>query len=500
MSKLQDALRRYWPLPAVLALHCWLQYAHLQLDFWNDELYTLRHFILVPLSNTASHYPVPNNHILFSLLANLWAKLLGIHTMQDAIRHIVALRLLPLFFSGLCLVFVFLAARKLASSSAAMLAALLLVTTIPFYNFSAQMRGYSLSMCFAAAIAYVVISAWRKATPRAILRLFLLSLLCLYTLPTNLYFLLTLLGIIPAAAVLLRQGREDVAAPRAAMRMSLAIGAGILAAGLLYLPLYPQMAGWLKSSEGSAAGAFPSTLHAMPIVAYHFLSARYLLAFPLVFFFWKERRLRFAWIWLMAALFLLPFLLTDLRPTEPPHRVFLTVLPLLCLGLGIALERAISLLKKGRARILALVAIVGYCIGVMAFQIRHTKQVALADITKGNRRLDLYYQYCLQSFQPKEDAATYLRHFADPKIPLLDACATENDLRKYIELQGRTELFTDSISLQQAIKLYPVVDVCTELPQRLQDSLRNGAEMLSFQPLLQGVHRIQIVRISRATH
>ena len=43
-------------------------YHHLNNEMWNDEIYTLLHFVLVPLQTTLFDYHVPNNHIFFSLL------------------------------------------------------------------------------------------------------------------------------------------------------------------------------------------------------------------------------------------------------------------------------------------------------------------------------------------------------------------------------------------------------------------------------------------------
>ncbi|MFK7775093.1 MAG: hypothetical protein AB8F94_23330 [Saprospiraceae bacterium] len=49
-----------------------IQKDHLNLDFWNDEIYTLKHFIFAPIATTLSDYHVPNNHIFFNLINNIY--------------------------------------------------------------------------------------------------------------------------------------------------------------------------------------------------------------------------------------------------------------------------------------------------------------------------------------------------------------------------------------------------------------------------------------------
>ena len=48
----------------------WIQKDHINLDFWNDEIYTLKHFVFAPITTTLSDYHVPNNHIFFNRIKN----------------------------------------------------------------------------------------------------------------------------------------------------------------------------------------------------------------------------------------------------------------------------------------------------------------------------------------------------------------------------------------------------------------------------------------------
>ncbi|MBS1616745.1 MAG: hypothetical protein JST06_11585 [Bacteroidetes bacterium] len=496
MSKPRQALLSTWPLAALLLLHTLVQLAHLRLDFWNDELYTIQHFVFLPVDKIVADYHVPNNHILFSLLAHGWAKLAGINSVQAAISNIVWLRLLPFFCSCLCLCFVFLAARKIATGWVAPLAVLLLETSIPFFNFAAQMRGYSLSMCLAAALGYTVVLAFEKEGWARLLSIFLLSIGCVYTLPTNVFFLVASALAILGLALLSRKKNAASLRMLRAWTIVWTMATGGIVGAALYLPLLPQMQTW-QAAATKALPALGNTRAALPVVAYHFLSARYLILLPALRFIWTGKHLRLPWLWAMTLLLVLPFLLADIRTGAAPHRVFLTSLPWLCFGLAWAINRGITDWPNERLRGIKIIVWCLYCLVVFGFQVRRTNAIALRDIQQGIRRLDLYYQYNLHDFYPQADAQEYATRYARPETPVFDAATTENDLAKYLVLGGTPVMNSDSLSLDAALRQYDTLDVMTELPSRLHDSLRQAVLLWDFRPLLPGIHRIQIVRLSK---
>ncbi|HFB99307.1 MAG TPA: hypothetical protein ENJ53_00745, partial [Phaeodactylibacter sp.] len=78
---------------------CWFQKEHFFLDFWNDEIYTLKHFVFVPLSTTLSDYHVPNNHIFFNFLNNIYLKVCGVDNLYDLMDNPPLIRILPFLYS-----------------------------------------------------------------------------------------------------------------------------------------------------------------------------------------------------------------------------------------------------------------------------------------------------------------------------------------------------------------------------------------------------------------
>ena len=71
---------------AVLPFLAWL-IRFINLGFWYDEVFTLTNFVLVPISKTLTDYSFPNNHVLFSLLSNLYLRMFGINELGSLLDH-----------------------------------------------------------------------------------------------------------------------------------------------------------------------------------------------------------------------------------------------------------------------------------------------------------------------------------------------------------------------------------------------------------------------------
>ena len=164
-----------------------LYWSHLDLDYFNDEIYTLKHFVFCSLEKTVLDYHVPNNHILFNLINNLYARLTGLETFHQALQQPLRLRLLPLFYALGSLYLVIRIAWSRVNPYAGVLAGLALITTIPYFNFAFQLRGYGLSAFLLLALVYVVGRREKTNGLRRGLGLVVLTALLFYAVPSNLY-------------------------------------------------------------------------------------------------------------------------------------------------------------------------------------------------------------------------------------------------------------------------------------------------------------------------
>eukprot|EP01035_Chromulina_nebulosa_P000563 gene563-792_t len=99
---------------------------------------SLEEFILVPFKKTVTDYPVPNNHIFFSLLMNGWLKLWGIHTFAEAVQSIWVVRLLPALFSSAALFTVAATVNRATKQRWGVVGMVSLMAMLPFYNYATQ--------------------------------------------------------------------------------------------------------------------------------------------------------------------------------------------------------------------------------------------------------------------------------------------------------------------------------------------------------------------------
>ena len=147
-------------------------------DFYSDELVTLDNYLFCPLGDVVCRYIDGNglnNHPLFSLVANLYLKIIGVDSIRTVLDHPAILRAPMLLFP--------VATIYLVYRLGGVLAALLLVTTIPFYYYGPAIRGYSLSM-----MLYMVFITG-IAERRHILTAASAALFC-YVMPSNAVFVI----------------------------------------------------------------------------------------------------------------------------------------------------------------------------------------------------------------------------------------------------------------------------------------------------------------------
>lgn len=163
------------------------------MDLWYDEIYTLKNYVFVPLLKTVTYYNAPNNHVFFSLILNLYLKILNISNMPPILQAPYVIRLLMLLYCLIAVFYLYRIGNILLNHSSSMLAVVLLITSIPFVNFSLQIRGYCLSITLLSMLIYhiwqfEISKGWKNG-----LMIVLAGALALYTIPSNLYFILSVI-------------------------------------------------------------------------------------------------------------------------------------------------------------------------------------------------------------------------------------------------------------------------------------------------------------------
>lgn len=159
---------------------------------WGDELFTLKNYIYAKdWYYPATFYDYPNNHVFFSLIISLYSKLIKIRTFCDAVQSPWKIRILLILFSIITILFTTLSARKI-NQSAGVIASILLSTSLPFFLWTTQIRGYGLSMTLMSILIYLLISVQTSPNRISFVSIAIVSALLVYIMPTNAVYIIAM--------------------------------------------------------------------------------------------------------------------------------------------------------------------------------------------------------------------------------------------------------------------------------------------------------------------
>lgn len=304
-------------------------------QLWQDELYTLDQFVLVPLRTTLQDYHVPNNHIVFNFVANVYCRLIGVTELPTLLEQPVLIRLLP-YACTLCTVWVFYkGCCRSIGPFFALVATACLVTSIQLYTFGAQVRGYPLQMLL-VTIQLMSLLAYKRS-PRGWIRpviIVLTGALLLINLPSSLFYTASLL-ILQAVVILggRRPWRQLLSLQNNEWRIWICLLAGFILFCLYFLLLIGRAQ--VENDPYFYHARHPlSLLLKQPFIVFRdLLDWRYYLLLPLVLslFLVGSGRSRQTYSLFLAGLFLLPFGLFMLYPPEIVPRTWSALLPVFAL-------------------------------------------------------------------------------------------------------------------------------------------------------------------------
>ena len=371
--------------------------SRLNLDLWYDEAYTIEAYVSLGFRGIVKTYDGPNNHVFYSLI------LRPFYLLSDSN---VVLRLPSLLFSVTTLLLVWKLAARHVSSAAAVPAVLWLGLNQMFLNHTMQIRGYSLSMCLAAALfAYAVRRSIRCrwfVHGAAIAGMALL----LFTLPTNLLFLAPL-----CAAALVNVW---IARRRAGAVVSEAIrwASGATLAVLFYAPILRNIL--LQRRERDDWGEGVRTLVRVIDVASRDAPWLWIAAALGLLGWWlrvrRDRPPRFlVWPIALALAGFGPFLVQSAMRLQIPYdRVFCPVLPFWALTGGWLLWEILETLRRALPRPFpqAGAALIGGLVLAAALLPRVlTYPARLAAVRDESFAQDGYYCYYSADFYPSRVVA-----------------------------------------------------------------------------------------------
>ncbi len=429
-------------LGVLLLLFSLLMARYINADFWNDEIYTFKHFVFVPLETTLSDYHVPNNHVFFNLLNSAYLTCLGYDNLHQLMDHPWVIRL-PYFLVGLAsLVLVFKICKKWFNSWVALLAVGLLITTVPYTNFVLQMRGYGLSMFLILLAIYGVVRYLESQHWKWLPGIAITVAFSIYTIPLNIYIVCGMLTAIGCFFMLRFRFGEKVSLPFWALPVSgLSILAGAGISLLLYLPVFEQVFfnKYVKSFRFFDFG----TLAKLKAVG-DFFSFRsifvVLAAIGLCSLLIRKRQTRtLAYAFVAFILLITPFMICWIRGDHAPLRAFSNLTPYFAILLSVLLYHAFITAAGWKSMglpffILMAISLLTYHHTITKIDAHLWQDIQTRDRSQG--LMENYYQG--PHFRPLEVAREFKeKHYTKNTLIFIESCEPHG-FNNYMDKFGMT--------------------------------------------------------------
>ncbi len=412
-------------------------YRYVNWDLWYDEVYSLEHFSLQDFATTLFYYPSPNNHIFFNITSQLISRIFNLRDAFLVSENVYIFRLFQLVISLLTAYFTVRVAKLFFNNKSSFLIYAVFFTTIPVINFSLQLRGYNMSSLF---LIMMIFYTWRYIELRRKydwIRILLSTILLIYTIPSNLYFVVSLwLAVVLIFAISRKMDKNF--SFRSYRNALLYISIGVLVSIFLYLPVLENVI-FNKYSHSEAPGYF-YTWGVFKGVAPAFLSKRYLLLLfivPFILWFRKAGRIKETYYFVfLLIMFALPFAISFMHQKMPFQRVFIPLAPVFCLLLAVPVIQFIDNSTNWyRIRILQ-VLVTCYCLFIFMDQINKNELIISKNLVENNKlSQDIYRNFYLADYY-KQDRVMKELSVIRKGVPVvkynqLDKPSTDLYLRKY---------------------------------------------------------------------
>lgn len=449
------------------------------LDLWNDEIYSIKYFICVPLIQTLTDYHVPNNHIFFNLLNNIYYSILGVKDLLQAMENPFLLRLLPFLYAFLTLIVLYKMALKFLNREVGLIAIALLITNLTFLNFALQIRGYGLSTLVLLTLVYFVFSYLRQQKVSYVLSIISLSFALLLTIPSNLYAFLGIvfcLGICFSQKVIHSKKLDSIY-----FRSLLYMFIGLLFAFLVYVPMFKDVFMNEYVVPGKAFD-FDKLSRIFEHVIGASIGIKWLVLILALMGFligWKTYK---KWMFLLVTLFsicFLPMLLVYLRGDNAPLRIFVVSMPLFSLLFAVGIHALRMRVERIKPKWNNLI-VIGFLLYGVFYMIKEERIIVkelASDLENGIRSQSLRKQYYTYHYQPMKDLKNFHQNFYKKEIPVVrEGCEPRglpNFLRKF------NIPFYNSDQKDSLLRIYDSLHLITNHPYSLPLSFTHKTERLN---------------------
>lgn len=467
--------------------------AQFSTDFWYDEVMSLEEFILVPIGKTVTDYPAPNNHIFFNLLMNLWCKLWGIESFAQAAGSVFVVRLLPILFALLTIGILQRVETEITKQRGIGLS-VFLFAVVPFYNTIGQVRGYGLSMLLGSLLLYWAYTFYNKPTKTKGGLIVLFTALFLYTIPSNLYAILSALVVL-GVIFIVQWFKYHL---RIALRFNAAklIGCFLLGIGLgvlLYLPVAKQV---VNNEYVKSEGAFRWAIWGEAKQVFTYLFMPYyvlpvLMVLGLIVAVTKKADLRMMGI--LTALLVLPFVFSFIQGGKSFDRTFLWLCPILVLQAALFGNLLYAYWIKNTV---LCNAIAGLILIALIFSFNEAKNDIDTQLTKGLKEgvkhQNIYYNYYLMHYHPQQKLGDFKReYYTDGALVYLHE-VDKYAMHGYLPANGiQWEPYTDKIA---GVNTYYII---TAFSQKAINDFLQYDNAFTFETVSGGADFVNIIKATR---
>jgi len=162
-------------------------YFLITIPFHYDEAWTYIYFTGKGFLRTITFYPIPNNHILYNLVA-------GVFDLLPFPPEITTR--LPSYFSSLVATWYFFRITSLYFTEfTALITTAIFAAAFPVVLYSIEARGYSFVLCFTVLLLYAAVQLIREPDDRRHRYLYLFSLVAgMYSMPSFIYSAIVISG------------------------------------------------------------------------------------------------------------------------------------------------------------------------------------------------------------------------------------------------------------------------------------------------------------------
>ena len=427
----------------------WIIYiiaAYINLDFWYDEIYTLHHFVFVPISTTVTDYRAPNNHIFANILNHFYLNGFGIDDF-DLLREPWKIRLLMLFYTFLTFIYVYRTVRDFFGPIAGFFTVIILGSTLPFINFTVQVRGYTLSMTLLGMILYYKLHYYTGGSRISGSLVIILTSLLFYTIPSNIYIIAPIFIYWLSRYLFSSLRNKNVRTngkltTNREIKLAIMIMSGIAIATIWYIPILPKVID-NNMTRTSGMPNLSTLTELMPAFFRHLISKRFLLLLPVLYGLMKifrDRNRDYNVFYLLLVLMVLPFLLSALRGDKPFDRTFIPlVIPFSMIG-GISLKEAIKGFNV-RFTSISLVLIFLAAIISFTFSVVYRDRILLSNLESGRHLQDITNNYYQNYYKPSALMKEFAEICQEESIFIIhkwDKMAMPRYLDYWLEIYGKT--------------------------------------------------------------